>query len=555
MAKIYSIFIFIFLVQISFAQQTVGLFLNDSTSLNGYTLFGPGVSKITYLIDNCGNEVHRWDQSTTNPGASVYLLENGNLLRTGRINSNFNGGGTGGRLEIFNWEGDLIWQYDYSSNTYHHHHDVAPMPNGNILLIAWESRTETELEAAGRNPITISNSVWSERVVEIKPIGTNEIEVVWEWHLWDHLVQDFDSTKMNYGVVAEHPELMDINFGVNATGNNSDWIHLNSINYNSNLDQIVLSSRHLSEIYVIDHSTTSLEAAGHTGGNSGKGGDLLFRYGNPQSYDRGTSDDRVFYGQHDATWVPVGYPDEGKIMVFNNGQGRPGGSYSSVDVIDPPLDVNNTYTISNTEPFSPEDLFWTYEADPPSDMYSSNISGAHRLPNGNTLICVGREGNFYEVNYEGDLVWHYKMPIGNNGPVSQGTVLTNANAFRATRYGADYPAFVGKNLTPGDPIEVNPLPSDCVLYGDPVAVKNYANLEGVQALNNPIHDFIYIKNQTKNEVSIEVFDIMGRLVVTSLFSQNEHIEISANNWNNGFYTIRISNVEKNRFFVQKIIKQ
>ncbi len=554
MAKIYSIFIFIFLVQISFAQQTVGLFLNDSTSLNGYTLFGPGVSKITYLIDNCGNEVHRWDQSTTNPGASVYLLENGNLLRTGRINSNFNGGGTGGRLEIFNWEGDLIWQYDYSSNTYHHHHDVAPMPNGNILLIAWESRTETELEAAGRNPITISNSVWSERVVEIKPIGTNEIEVVWEWHLWDHLVQDFDSTKMNYGVVAEHPELMDINFGVNATGNNSDWIHLNSINYNSNLDQIVLSSRHLSEIYVIDHSTTSLEAAGHTGGNSGKGGDLLFRYGNPQSYDRGTSDDRVFYGQHDATWVPVGYPDEGKIMVFNNGQGRPGGSYSSVDVIDPPLDVNNTYTISNTEPFSPEDLFWTYEADPPSDMYSSNISGAHRLPNGNTLICVGREGNFYEVNYEGDLVWHYKMPIGNNGPVSQGTVLTNANAFRATRYGADYPAFVGKNLTPGDPIEVNPLPSDCVLYGDPVAVKNYANLEGVQALNNPIHDFIYIKNQTKNEVSIEVFDIMGRLV-TSLFSQNEHIEISANNWNNGFYTIRISNVEKNRFFVQKIIKQ
>lgn len=554
MAKFYSLLIFLLLGQISFAQQTVGLFLNDSTSLNGYTLFAPGISKITYLIDNCGNEVHRWDQSTTNPGASVYLLENGNLLRTGRINSNFNAGGTGGRLEIFNWEGDLIWQYDYSTNLYHHHHDVAPMPNGNILLIAWEARVEAEIEAAGRNPATISNPIWSERVVEIKPIGTDEIEVVWEWHLWDHLVQDFDSTQMNYGVVAEHPELMDINFGVNPTGNNRDWIHLNSVNYNPDLDQIVLSSRHLSEIYVIDHSTTSLEAAGHTGGNSGKGGDFLFRYGNPQSYDRGTSTDRVFYGQHDATWIPAGYPDEGKIMVFNNGSGRPGGSYSSVDVIELPLEANNTYTISNTEPFGPEDLFWTYEADPPSEMYSSNVSGAHRLPNGNTLICVGREGNFYEVNYAGELVWHYKMPIGNNGPVSQGTILTNANIFRATRYGADYPAFDDKDLTPGDLIEVNPLPSDCEIYGSPVAVKNYSNLEGVQVLNNPIHDFIFIKNQTKNELNIEVFDIMGRFV-TSQVSQNENIEIFANNWNNGFYTIRIFNAEKNRFFVRTVIKQ
>ncbi len=554
MVKFYCLFAFLFSVQISFAQQTVGLFLNDSTSLNGYTLFTHGNSKITYLIDNCGNEVHRWDQSTTNPGASVYLLENGNLLRTGRINSNFNGGGTGGRLEIFNWDGDLIWQYDYSSNTYHHHHDVAPMANGNILLIAWESRDEAEIEEAGRNPASISNPIWSERVVEIKPVGADEIELVWEWHLWDHLVQDFDSTKMNYDVIAEHPELMDINFGVTSQGNNTDWIHLNAIDYNPDLDQIILSSRHLSEIYVIDHSTTNLEAAGHTGGNSGKGGDFLFRYGNPQSYDRGTSDDRIFYGQHDAKWIPAGYPDEGKIMVFNNGQGRPGGSYSSVDVIDPPLDANNTFTISDTEPFGPENLFWTYEADPPEDMYSSNISGAHRLSNGNTLICVGREGNFYEVDYDGTLVWHYRLPIGNSGPVTQGTIVTNSNVFRATRYDPDYPAFIDKILTPGDPIEINPLPSDCEIYGGPVAIKNHSNLEGVQVLNNPVHDFIFIKNQTGTEVNIEVFDIMGRLTISQI-SQNENIEIPSLNWINGFYTVHISNREKNRFFVQKIIKR
>ena len=49
-------------------------------------------------------------------------------------------------------------------------------------------------------------------LVEIKPTGKTTGEVVWEWHLWDHLVQDHDSTKANFGVVADHPELVDANF-------------------------------------------------------------------------------------------------------------------------------------------------------------------------------------------------------------------------------------------------------------------------------------------------------------------------------------------------------
>ena len=39
-------------------------------------------------------------------------------------------------------------------------------------------------------------------------------KIVWEWHLSDHLIQDFDAKKSNYGKPGDHPELLDFNMGV-----------------------------------------------------------------------------------------------------------------------------------------------------------------------------------------------------------------------------------------------------------------------------------------------------------------------------------------------------
>ncbi|RMD96234.1 MAG: hypothetical protein D6816_19220, partial [Bacteroidetes bacterium] len=264
MKSLYSFFLFLFFGLSANGQQTVGLFLNDSLAFNGYTLFAPLSSRTTYLIDNCGELINSWE-SNFSPGVSTYLLENGHLLRTARIPSAFNAGGTGGRIEEYDWDGNLLWAYDYSSADYHQHHDIHPMPNGNILVLAWEKISEQEAIDLGRNPTLINNQgLWPESIVELKPIGSDSAEIVWEWHAIDHIVQDFDPNLPNYGNPADHPEKLDINYGAgtgSGPGGFADWIHGNGLSYNPDLDQIILCSRRLHEFYIIDHSTTSAEAA------------------------------------------------------------------------------------------------------------------------------------------------------------------------------------------------------------------------------------------------------------------------------------------------------
>ena len=53
-------------------------------------------------------------------------------------NPTMQNGGVGGQVEIYNWDGDLLWEYILSDNDYQHHHDIEPLPNGNILVLAWE---------------------------------------------------------------------------------------------------------------------------------------------------------------------------------------------------------------------------------------------------------------------------------------------------------------------------------------------------------------------------------------------------------------------------------
>ena len=406
------------------SQTTIGLIQHNSGTLDdGFVLFAPMGSKKTFLIDKCGNEVKSW-KSEYAPGLSCYLLPDGTLLRTGVIQSQtFGGGGQGGVIEKIDWNDNVIWTYFISDATNWQHHDVKALPNGNILAIAWESKTNTQAIEKGRDPLLTPTTIWSEQILEIQPTGATGGNVVWEWHLWDHLIQDFDNTKTDFGAVNTNPQLLNINY--KATADNSDRIHLNSIDYNLALDQILVSAHNINEIWIIDHSTSSAEAASHTGGNSGKGGDFLYRWGNPLAYNRGTS--TQFFGQHNAQWIETGLPYENQIMVFNNGLGRTGGNYSTIEIINPPVDGFN-YTSSL--PYLPAATSWIYNFSNPNNFFAKNISGSQQLSNGNVLFCDGPAGTFKEITESGTTLWEYINPVSTAGILTQGTSPFSNNVFR-----------------------------------------------------------------------------------------------------------------------------
>ena len=458
--------------------QTVGLFLNTSNASTGYTLFAPKHNSITYLMDNRGQVVHQW-KSAYEPGQTAYLLPNGHMLRAGMLRvQGGTGGGEGGRIEEFDWDGNLVWEFDHATRNYQLHHDIKPLPNGHVLALMVERKSREEAVAAGFDPGQMRDEyLVPDAVVEIEPILPKGGRIVWEWHVWDHLIQNRDRTNANYGDVASHPELIDT--ACNGRATPAFWNHMNSLDYNAKLDQIVLSVRGCNEIWLLDHSTTTQEAADHSGGKQGKGGDLIYRWGNPAAYQRGTAADRQLIQQHDGEWIPDGYPGAGHLMIFNNGYER---GWSSIEEIVPPLDANGHYTLSPGKAYGPEKPVWHYEAKNRTDFFSSEISGAHRLPNGNTLICVGVIGNLFEITPTGETVWQYVNPMVRGGILAQGELpgkdmrghLWNA-VFKVHRYASDYPGLVGRDLTPKGVIEL------------PASQKGKTGLDGMTEEQRPDH--------------------------------------------------------------------
>jgi len=487
-------------------SQTIGLVYHDTEVSEGYTLFTPEKNEKVFLINNCGEVINQWTFSEK-PGLTCYLLENGNLLRSGK---NF--------IETRDWDNNIVWSYDMQTAGYNQHHDIEPLPNGNILCLLKYSYTPAEIITKGRNPANIGSEFILDEIIELQPVGSNSANVVWEWKFINHFIQDYDNSKQNFGVVVDHPELIDVNFiDPTVANHNTDFTHVNGIDYNPNLDQIILSARHMNELYIIDHSTTTFESAGHSGGGFNQGGDFLWRWGNPQVYQQGTNTDQQLFLQHDSKWVKSGYADEGKITVFNNG-GDGSFTFSSIHIITPEINAG-TYLKDNNA-FKPTTFEWSWQGSIlGGTVHEGKKSGTHSLPNGNFIICETSIGRISEIKKDGSHVWSYKNPTAaGNDVYNQFETSTGLNSlFRGEKYPSNYIGFTGKDLTPNGIIEnQNSISNNCISL---LGINEF--LLKTISTKNPVRENTIQFNKIVELDSVTIIDLNGKVI-------SEHLNIKSN---------------------------
>lgn len=501
-----------------------------------YTLYSLMNGTKTTLLDTNGTSVKTWTHATTAKSAySCYLMPGGYLWRSvSRAGNSFTGGPIAGEIQKVDWNGNVLWDFVYSTYEYCTHHDICPLPNGNVLLIAYDRKSASDVANAGCN---FSGEVWSDKVVEIKPTGANTGDVVWEWKIWDHIVQNVNSSKATYqSSIVNHPELLNVNYKITK-----DWIHMNGVDYNPILDQISVTSHNISEIYIIDHSTSTAEAASHQGGNSGKGGDFLYRWGNPAAYS--ASGSAILNVCHDAHWIPEGSPNEGRLVAFNN-RGV-SSSQSSVDQIVTPRNGYN-YDITSGSAYGPS----SYDSRHACSGYTSNAGNSEQLPNGNMLVCVALSGYIYEIDPSGNSIWsttiqgapqqahrYSKCFTGNQPPAIP--VITENNKILSSTTATTYQWYKNGSKLSNDTNQTYTITDSgvYVVRGTDAngCVKQYSQgykypAAGVVAISevnaytnlsiypNPSAGIFNIKTESAtNIIQMSIFDIQGKSIMSQKF--------------------------------------
>lgn len=521
---------------------------------NGRTLYATQNGNSAVLMDSNQVTLKTWTFAAADKtGYSTHMEPGGTLVRAvSKTGNSFTGGPICGKVQKVDYNGNIIWDYVYSTTEYCTHHDICPMPNGNVLVIAYERRTAAEATAKGANNAI---EMWPDKIVEIQPTGATTGNVVWEWKSWDHVMQNVDPNKPNYVTnLNEHPERLNINYK-----QAKDWLHMNGVDYNPILDQITFSSHNLNEWYIIDHSTTTAEAAGSTGGNSGKGGDILYRWGNPIAY--GAAGTTILKVTHDAHFIGEGIPHAGRLAGFNN-QGV-SANQSAADEIDLPRTGYN-YSITSGQAFLPA----TYSKRHACNGYTSNMGSTQQLPNGNQLICIALSGKIYEIDSNNTQLWSKTVAgsvpqakmyspcyVDNQAPAIP-TITANGTTLSSSA-GATYQWYKNGDLIPGATNATYNATSNGVYvvritdangcfyqYSGGFRVSSFPNQISTIDLSkqsnvypNPSQGQIRIMNSQLfgRNTDVLVYNTDGKLVYSSLYS--EWVDLSF--LNNGLYWMHV----------------
>ncbi len=445
----------------------------------GYLLFAAWAQneahETVYLVDINGDVVHRWygiPPEYRGQGYSIEktarFTEKGSVVM-GLSTAQHAPEGERALLEL-DWDGNVVWEFSDPREGYRYHHNFKRIWNNQlndwtVIFTSHFPMTQEQAVAAGADP-SVQWESFPDGVVEVDMNGN----VVWEWWSLDHVIQDRNPDWPNYGVLAEHPERFDLNWGPGLRG---DFIHQNALDYNRELDQIIVNNDRMGEFYIIDHGGTfvtgDFEASKALA--AGPKGDILYRWGNPAVYDSGepasydsdrdvTSEgDRMLFHHHDTQWIKEGLPGAGNILMFENGSRRAGSHRSELIEVNP---YDGTYPsagyLPETEAGGPaEQVVWNFTSVQSNSFLSQNISGVQRLANGNTLGFAGRHGHAFQVTPDGEVVWEYIVPIVRGTAPDAAledvykTVLSDTDdnrIFTATWIAPDHPGLVGRDLTP-----------------------------------------------------------------------------------------------------------
>jgi len=370
---------------------------------NGYTVLSPLQTHAVLVIDMNGNVVKRWEGLNNSAGGPARVLPGGILISA-----------SGARppnqesLELVqqDFDGKVIWQFSHNEQiktregstiwSARQHHDwqreslpagyyspeSAPVVEGTSTLILTHTNR--------MQPKVADVMLEDDRLVEVSWKG----DLLWEWVASDHIDE--------LGFAPDARKAIKAAQSFNKARGSFDWLHINSAHYvgpNRWFDQgdmrfapnnVIISSREASLLAIV-----------------GRDGKIVWRLGPDFSESKELRAIRQIIGQHHAHIIPKGLPGAGNLLVFDNGGSSGYGFASPIAPDGVGAFARSTSRVVEINPVTLE-LVWSYTN---PRFFSTNISSAQRLPNGNTLITAGAGGRMFEVTTQGAIVWEYMYPL------------------------------------------------------------------------------------------------------------------------------------------------
>ena len=362
----------------------------------GYTLYAPmSGNGAVYLLDAAGQVAHQW-QMPYPPGLYGYLLPNGNLFYGGKVRDDgawdiFDGFQRfkGGIMLEADWDGNILWEHRDA----YHHHDARRTPSGGCLYMTAERMDDAAAaQVQGGQPGSAAGGMWCDTLVEVDAAGRR----IWEWRAADHLdparhIITFNDLRDEWShgntivpLPADSPTVIPAPAGIHRPTDSPTVIPAQAGIQPSTIDRVMFSFRNISTVGIIDRATDA----------------IVWQLG-----------DDILAQQHDPSLL-----DNGNILIYDNGSHRR----------NDPLPASRVIEVNPAT----NEIVWQYRDNPPFNFFSAYISGARRLPNGNTLITEGHFGRIFQVTPDGSVVWEYINP--HFAPNEQGYPVNSV--FRATHY-------------------------------------------------------------------------------------------------------------------------